>query len=369
MILCRKVEGFVKTVLEPHWRKTRLNNLVLLVTGILVSHSMILSEISRAFPGEHKDKHKLRRLWRFLRNQEVRPDEVFPHIIQAVVSRWPPCLPLPILLDWTHVGEYDALVASVPWCGRSHVIFTRAVPAGKWRTEDSRNLYEEHFLQDLLAWLPQDVVPVFVADRGFGRLSLFRFLATLPRRVEWVIRVKAKTTVQVGDQGYLLRDLAITLGESRGWRDITYMPQEEGGLVLNLAVAWQRRYRRQHWGRKPKEPWYLVTSLASFCDAVAMYRRRMRIELTFRDWKSRLDLRHAQVQDVARMSRLLLGLVIAYLILSFIGLFGITVRWKKRLAQHRRNSYIWEALQFLRRAGHSSITQAFAIITPAPTFR
>jgi len=369
MLLSHQVETFVKQTLTLQLRKTRLNNLVLLVTGILIVRTLCLSQISRTFPGDHTDNHKLRRLWRFLTNPHLQPAQVFPQIVQVIATRWPARLPFPILLDWTRAGDYDVLTASVPWHGRSLVLCTAVVRAGKWLTEDSRNQVEERFLRDLLGWLPAHLTPVLVADRGFGRLALFRFLTTLPRPIQWVIRIKKNTTVRVAGRTRLLRELSVPLGQSRHWASVTYLPQEDGGVTAQLVITWRRRYRRLRRLRTPKEPWYLFTSLPTAQAATAAYRRRMRIELTFRDWKSRLGMRQAQVQTVERMARLLLGLVIAYLLLAFIGLFGLTVRWRVRLRQSRYTGYIWRALQFVQRAGHQSILQAFALITPAPPLR
>jgi hypothetical protein len=74
-----------------------------------------------------------------------------------------------------------------------------------------------------------------------------------------------------------------------------------------LLVAWKRAKNQP---QKGLEPWYVVTTLKSPRQTLAYYRRRMRIEEGFKDWKQRLGLRQAAMSDVERMARLLVGLVL-----------------------------------------------------------
>lgn len=73
----------------------------------------------------------------------------------------------------------------------------------------------------------------------------------------------------------------------------------------------------------------MVATLESAEQALAYYRRRMRIDEGFRNWKQHLGLRQATVFPVERMARLLVGLVLATLVLALLGLFGLPAGFRR----------------------------------------
>jgi hypothetical protein len=145
----------------------------------------------------------------------------------------------------------------------------------------SRNRLEHNLIASVTAALraarPQ-LRPVWIADRGFARLNLFQFLARLG--VDFCIRVTTKTKITWQGRKLLLRDLPIEEGQLLWLEGVTYRPEgrpfERGGLRVNLVVAWKRPRDQP---QKGLEPWYIVTTLGSASQALAYYRRRMRIEM------------------------------------------------------------------------------------------
>lgn len=84
-----------------------------------------------------------------------------------------------------------------------------------------------------------------------------------------------------------------------------------------------------------QEPWFLLVPAGSeaplpTAPVVALYRERMHIELTFRDWKTHLGVRGLRLEvDVApRLGRLLLALSLAYVLAVLLGAgpLGASVR-------------------------------------------
>jgi len=82
-----------------------------------------------------------------------------------------------------------------------------------------------------------------------------------------------------------------------------------------------------------QEPWYLLVPPGSHrplptASVVALYRQRMHIELTFRDWKTHLGIRGLRLEvDIApRLERLLLALTVAYTLAVLLGA-GPAARW------------------------------------------
>jgi hypothetical protein len=157
----------------------------------------------------------------------------------------------------------------------------------------SRNHLEHAFIAAVTSALravrPQMRL-VWIADRGFARLSLFQFLAGLG--VDLLIRVNAKTKIAWRGRNLLLSELAVKPGQTLWLEGVSYRPQgrpfERGGIRVNLLVAWKRARKKPPQGL---EPWYVVTSLESPQQALAYYRRRMRIEEGFRGWWSRPNRR------------------------------------------------------------------------------
>lgn len=360
-----KFVQFVKQVFSLNLRKTRLENLQLLAFGLLRGHSCCLSRIARFFPLPTDHNHRLRRLWRFLKNPGFVPEQLYPQLIQALAPCWPAQLAVPLALDWTSAGGYELLVASLPWRGRALPLWAYACQR-KWQgLLTSRNHLEEALIRKVTAALRaarQELRLVWIADRGFARLSLFQFLADLG--VDFCIRVEAKTKIAWQGRKLLLKDLPLQEGQLLWLKGVIYRPEgrpfERGGICVNLLVTWKGPKNQQ---KKGLEPWYVVTTLDSFQQALAYYRRRMRIDEGFKDWKQRLGLRQAAVSTVERMARLVAGLVLATLVLALLGLFGLPVGFQRAVLGRGKGSWLWLALQLLEQAKPPELGRALQLAT------
>jgi len=360
MLPYQKFASFVKGVFCLKLRKTRLTNLLLLSYGLLRGQSCCLSRIARFFPLPTGHNDRLRRLWRFLRNPGFVPEQLYPQLIQALVPCWPKALPLPLALDWTSAGGYELLVAALPWRGRALPLWAHACQ-GRWQgLRTSRTHLEEALIRAVVSALGavrKEVRLVWIADRGFARLSLFQFLAEL--RVDFCIRVDAHTKIAWQGRTLLLSELSVKPGQLLWLEGVIYRPQgrpfERGGIRVNLLVAWKRAKNQP---QKGLEPWYVVTTLESPQQALAYYRRRMRIEEGFRDWKQRLGLRQAAVSTVERMARLVAGLVLATLVLALLGIFGLPKRFRTAVLGRGKGSWLWLALQLVEQAKPPELIRA-----------
>lgn len=348
---------FVKQVFSLNLRQTRLANLQLLVYGLLRGQSCCLSRMARFFPLPSSHNHRLRRLWRFLKNPHFLPEQVYPQLIRALSPCWPAQLAVPLALDWTAATGYEVLVAALPWRGRALPLWAYVCREDWQGLRLSRNHLEHAFIEAvtkaLRAVRPKSRM-VWIADRGFARLNLFRFLASL--EVDFCIRVNAQTKILWQGQKMLFQDLPIQKGQLLWWKGVIYRPEgrpfERGGIKVNLLVSWKS---------SAEEPWYVVTTLESASQALAYYRRRMRIDEGFRDWKQRLGLRQAAVSTVERMARLLVGLVLATLVLALLGLFGLPAGFRRAVLGRGKGSWLWLALQFLEQVKPPELQQALAL--------
>ncbi len=172
----------------------------------------------------------------------------------------------PIMIDWSDLGR------------------KRVLPLLTWATaydelNPSQNRLEEAFIARLLRNLLDAIRPLLLADRGFGRASLLRWLPEMPRHtgrtVDYVAPLKGNVHIRTAD-GYrgLLRKYPLRPGRYVFLPGAQY--RSDGVVTVSLVL---------YWGRGHQEPWYLATSLPDAKVAVAQYRKRMQPEQCFRDGK------------------------------------------------------------------------------------
>lgn len=297
-----EIVSFCHSVFSHSLRKTQRENLGRAVVALTQGHDAHLSTLARSWPGEPSFKYRLKRLDRFLSNGKVRVYDCFaplvPRILKLAVRIEGY---LPILVDHTDVGQdlrvfYAAVLfkrRALPLC---FFVFN------KRQIRYSQNKIEEALLEVLHALVPARIKVVLVADRGFGRVALFRFIEqTL--RWQYVIRVKGKVTVAHGNFRGLLYDLP-TLKVRRGVRY-----HKTARHKLNLVCC----------GAGNKDPWYLATNLTDATLVQSIYEKRMRIEELFRDQKWHLDLDVPTTRNLNRFTLLLFIALLATLLLLLLG--------------------------------------------------
>jgi hypothetical protein len=342
--------------LAPTWRKTQHRGFAYLLGALLERPTLCETELARAWPEAGQPLHgRLKRLTRLLGNPRL--DEL------ALAQRWlklsyhfsadAPTLAdgrplLPVLVDTTYFEPFACLLASVPCGSRGLPIalttYHRTTleacfpPEATWPTPHtprpapsrrhpppapaaavvapgaSQNRIEEQLLWLVAHLVSPALRPVFVADRGFARADLFAHLAA--RQLDFVIRIDAETHVQ--QHAFALPGPAATVlacppGERRWYPQGTYHSTERVPVHL-LAVH----------DPGQAEPWYLATTLPDAAASELLYRWRMRLECTNRDFKTGVLLRegddhHALTQPL-HLHRLLLALAAAEWLCALAGL-------------------------------------------------
>ena len=353
--------------LAPTWRKTQHEGFAHLLEALLERPTLGETELARAWPEAAQPLHgRLKRLTRLLANPRL--DELafaqrwlkLSYHFSADAPRHADGRPLlPVLVDTTYFEPFACLLASVPCGSRGLPIalttYHRTTleacfpPAATWPTPHtalpapsgrrpapapSAAVVEpwpsQNRIEEQLLWLVAHLVspalrPVIVADRGFARADLFEHLAA--RQLDFVIRIDAETHVQ--QHAFALPGPAATVlacppGERRWYPQGTYHSTERVPVHL-LAVH----------DPEQAEPWYLASTLADAAASEQLYRWRMRLECTNRDFKTGVLLRegddhHALTQPL-HLHRLLLALAAAEWLCALAGLqayqeFGPTAR-------------------------------------------
>jgi len=234
---------------------TRLRNLILLVYGILHSHSGSLSAIVRYWPfGVRRHTHRLKRLHRFLKNPGVQVEHSF-QALAAVIWPYRPggrrTALYPVILDWTKVHDLFVLFAAVPRKKRSLPLAYGVYHPQRLRK--SQNQLERGMLTLVASLLPQSARLVVLADAGFGQTELIRWLQE--RQIEYVIRLRAETLVHYRGKTLPVASLDTLEGAPILLSQVDYRDQKP--VRLNL-VSVARVTKSGTWvllSAMPNKPW------------------------------------------------------------------------------------------------------------------
>ena len=197
------------------------------------------------------------------------------------------------------------------------------------KIERSQNLIEEEFLSSISSRFPKGVKVVQIADRGYGKSILLK--NRLQRKELFIIRGKRDVVINYEENKKTCRKslgrLKHSLGKPSRYRNCFYQGKKE--IKVDVVV-----YREKSF----KEPWFLLVpsgkeDILSTERVVELYRRRMRIEVTFRDFKSHLGMRglSLKVRKGERLDRLLGALVLTYILLLILGIGEIGKSLRKRI--------------------------------------
>lgn len=297
----QEVVSFCHSAFSDVLRKTQRENVGRAVAALVASRDAHLSAIARSFAGAKDFKYRLKRFDRFIGNKRVKVWECFPALVPLILKLADRMQGyLPVVVDHTDVGDNLRVFYAA-------VLFKkRALPLiffvfNKHAIRRSQNKIEEALLTQLKELIPSRLRVVIVADRGFGRVSLFRFLEGLHWR--FVIRVKGKVYVREQHEEGLLKALP-----AQWWRqNIRYHKTARYSLnLLSIAAG-------------TDDPWYLATNLTDGALVKSIYEKRMKIEELFRDQKWHVGMVTPTARKLARFTRLLFIVLLASLILLLLG--------------------------------------------------
>lgn len=302
----------------PELRRWLALNLALLTVAMLQlwrgarsGHGhLTLAALSRSLPLEEREKMRAKRLARLLRNKHLVGSAMTPLLVRLALGPRPRGW-VPIVLDQTTIRGTPTLLAGVRVAGR---ILPVAFACFEYATlQKSQNALELALLLLVKASLPPGCTPLFVMDRGYARVAL---LAQLRQAgIPYLVRGRRNTMVRLGGQRLALGRVPHRQGVAVRYTQVAY--QNTKRELVDLIIFHDPTF---------KEPWYLLVPPDSATRlptdlVVALYRQRMHIELTFRDWKTHLGIRGLRLEvDIApRLERLLLALTVAYTLAVLLG--------------------------------------------------
>lgn len=343
-------------------RLSRCKTLAAIVSGALLMRGVGVLALGRAMSGEVAAKHCIKRVWRFLRNEQFECESLFAALFRYLR---PPTGRTVILVDWTDLHPFQQLVFSLPRDGRAlpFMVFTVRKGTSEEENEGVMVAAETNAMKMLERICPRGLHPIIIADRGFGHA---RWLGGIQKRGwHFVQRLSHIHQVSVEKHMGTLKELGIRRGRRAhdwGWGT---MDEQQFGPVRLVTI----------FERDSQEAWYLVTSLEFEVPAeiVRLYKRRMWTEAMFRDLKNRdwgLGLDHVRLSEPERHDRHFAIIALAYVLLCAFGAAAETFDIARRLKANTRA----ERVMNLARIGNyflqlyrCSLKEAFAALQDLPT--
>lgn len=299
------VTKIVTQLLSNVIHKTRVQALVPILTAIITSKQLRLTQLGRNLNTGAKERSDIRRVDRLLANTyyQTQSIDVYKAITQHVVANQGRPI---ILVDWTGLpnsnlttegGQHSAIRASMIAEGRSITLYEEVHSKKKENTD----AVHQAFLTKLHSILPNGCCPYIVTDAGFKNPW---FKAVLALNWDYIGRVRGKVNYNDGNGWRLVRHLfsevsaslpkalgsiLLAKGNSLKTNLFTYKHKLTGRKKLTKTGMIDKHKDSLQHSRGYREPWLLVSSLSGFSAArrvVKIYKSRMSIEGSFRDAKS-----------------------------------------------------------------------------------
>lgn len=295
--------------LEEHvksMRRSRRKTLAAVVAAAMRMKGVGVLALGRAMAGAVGAKHCIKRVWRFLRNDDVETETISRALLKVLA---PSRGRIVVLADWTDLEPFQQLVFALPRDGRSLPFLS--VTIRKDAGEGVIVAAERAGLAALARICPPGREVVVVADRGFGHGRWLRDVQNWGG--SFVQRIPGYVSLDTGAYGGQAANFPVRRGDP---------PKDHGPCLLTdrdpLPVRLVTTFAAD-----AKEAWLLVTNLKdSAAEIVRLYQRRMWIEAAFRDLKNRnwgLGLDVTRLSAPERHDRLFSVLALAY---AFLCAFG-----------------------------------------------
>jgi len=269
-----------KAFLQHLFDQDRLaDKAAVIVEAILAAGSPRISEIAQCMPGREAGNYKL--IQRFVAQVDVKA--LLLRLFQAdapFVIGDPTEMPRPQARKTSYVGQlkdgktrgFWLLLLATPYRGR-------ALPCG-FVTYSSKTINQQARSRNQFHWQAFDEIKrllgdkPLVLDREFSYLELLQYLVQV--QVNFVIRLNLASHPTFYDATGRKITLTVSLGEQSVYHGLRYLNQ----VTVNVVGVWRKGCA---------EPMWVMSNLSPE-QALSIYAARMKIEETFRDLKSLLQL-------------------------------------------------------------------------------
>jgi hypothetical protein len=340
------------------------------VESVIHGSSLSLTSIGRNNGSRQNssEKHSIKRVDRLLGNSSLHDSRLqFYQLIanQFITTKHPL-----IIVDWSSVYNYNFVMlrASIPIDGRAITLYEEIYPD----TRHGNHKAHVSFLAKLATLLPRGCKPIICTDAGF-KVPWFKAINKHDwywlGRVRGVIYCKLKGETswecvslhhhKAKTKASELPPCSLSKAHEFPCRAILYRNKPKGRKNLNRKGVVTECFNNKKHAKSAKEPWFLVSNLPKETylphQLVALYKRRMTIEETFRDNKNEyygLGLSRSRSLSIPRLENILLIAMMAQISLYIIGkaaeLNGYHRNFQANTEKRRVLSYGYLALRILK---------------------
>lgn len=330
----------------------RCTTLVHIVQGVFKAKNFSLTELGRSLVSSAQERSCIRIVDRFLGNKHLLEEReaIYQVVLNLLVGKKER---IAVVVDWSKIshGEHCLLRASIVYEGRSLTLYEEI----HHQREEGKHSVHKDFLKKLKQLLPEGCKPIIITDAGFhnpwfkevlghgwdyvGRIRNNKHYL-LDGRKDWTsiqgLFKRASSTVKALGQGKLAKTNSLST--------YFYLVKERLKGRRSLTKQGKRRQGRQERERakSAREPLLLVSSLKKSQHTakkiVELYKKRMQIEESFRDMKSKSCGFGFRAIRTKSESRLKVYLLINLLATFWAWLVGYTVEKKGLHRQFQANS-------------------------------
>jgi hypothetical protein len=289
--------------LHAHQQKT----LAVFVLGIVLSGCAVLQRVAEELRSRGITPAKMtsieRRLARFLANEHIVVSQVWKQFLSHVLPFWRD-KPLRFVLDMTPFND-DATIIYIGLLVHSRLLpVAWCVMPGQEPWDRGQWQIVAHLLDQIIAQVGQADCTL-IADRGLVGAPLVKLCQE--RHWHYLLRVCKEQTCRRQFAGHT---------KWSGWCRFEHFIHQKGQQWYGRAQVWQEEsvetYVSACWNQETHQAWLLISDRPAGKARITEYGRRMRVEATFQDSKSRgFNIEASQVKDLAHLERLLLALFMA----------------------------------------------------------
>ena len=323
----------------PEIHAARLNAFFTFVKSGLRDQRLSVTYLGRGLKNDSntEKKHDIKRADRLIGNQHLHNERLYFYEFMTeslVGSNQHPF----IIVDWSPINGneiFQVLRASIPMGGRALTLYEKVYPESELNAE-----YAHQALLDALAQcLPADCRPIILSDAIFKTPW---FKAIEKKQWYWVGRVRGnvylsadKNTWQSCKQWFSkatsrakkLGDIFYSKSTQFQCQAVLYQGTNKGRMKKKKRGGKSQCTTNKYQQQKAKEPWLLIYNLPDTLrvtakKVVAIYRKRMQIEESFRDTKNSqlgISLEYSNSKSTHRYDNLLLVAAMILFVLWCLG--------------------------------------------------
>lgn len=145
---------------------------------------------------------------------------------------------------------------------------------------------------------------VLIMDREFSYLEFFDYLQE--NGIRFIIRLNIGVKPTITDKRGNKVNIDVGRGEKKVYKDVYY----KGKIRGNIVCIWDKRFAK---------PLVIFTNIEDREEVVEIYKKRMKIEESFRDLKSIFNMEGVMNKKMENTKKMIDLLMVAYNILLMIG--------------------------------------------------